>query len=181
MDKILFFNKIGIARPFISIAVGIYILMPSHLPEAKAFTVSSSPSNVYYMDELNIEANPEVGKIQEYQDFIKNLQEVKRPVQIIIGATGAVLTRTPVLPLAITGAVCTIVACYVVEDFTNETIKQVQKRIETLEGTLAQEQAKYIPRENLIKTPEPLTILGSITALGFGGFLKRKLGKHQTD
>ena len=29
--------------------------------------------------------------------------------------------------------------------------------------------------------PEPLTILGSGIALGFGGFLKRKLGKHQKD
>jgi hypothetical protein len=29
--------------------------------------------------------------------------------------------------------------------------------------------------------PEPLTILGSGIALGFGGFLKRKLGKNQKD
>ena len=29
--------------------------------------------------------------------------------------------------------------------------------------------------------PEPFTILGSGIALGFGGFLKRKLGKHQKD
>ena len=29
--------------------------------------------------------------------------------------------------------------------------------------------------------PEPLTIIGSGIALGFGGFLKRKLGKHQKD
>jgi hypothetical protein len=29
--------------------------------------------------------------------------------------------------------------------------------------------------------PEPLTILGSGIALGFGGFLKCKLGKHQKD
>ena len=29
--------------------------------------------------------------------------------------------------------------------------------------------------------PEPLTILGSIAALGFGGFLERKLGKNQKD
>jgi hypothetical protein len=36
---------------------------------------------------------------------------------------------------------------------------------------------------NTISTPvpEPLTILGSGIALGFGGFLKRKLGKHQKD
>ena len=33
----------------------------------------------------------------------------------------------------------------------------------------------------LSTVPEPLTILGSGIALGFGGFLKRKLGKHQKD
>jgi hypothetical protein len=34
---------------------------------------------------------------------------------------------------------------------------------------------------HLSTVPEPLTILGSGIALGFGGFLKRKLGKYQKD
>ena len=42
-------------------------------------------------------------------------------------------------------------------------------------GSAGEGNFRYIP------VPEPLTIIGSITALGFGGFLKRKLSKNQKD